>query len=711
MFPTRIVGRRKPPSKPAASDRESDSEFPIRLGDGDSIDEISARVEAEGEKPPETPVDPIIVAARLMVLQAVGDADLLAALRSPGQLVTVEVPGPDWSEPISVAWREVVVGDARPPAEGDDGRIRWDGNCDFAAWLQFCRSGQDKLDKGDIGNGAVRAAIGNHVPITGFAPNPARHLPHDLVRAADHRVIVRPLDGATLATVVAATVGGPCDSTLPDDLCRLVDPVTLRLAQRPNQDANAYLARLQSLLTTSGPTDAGISFADLHGMDAAIRWGEALARDLSEYARGELSWQDVDKGALLAGPPGTGKTTYARALSNRCGIPLVIGSFARWQAAGTGHLGDMLAAMRKSFDDARRQAPAILFIDEIDSVGDRSQFSGHNHSYNLQVVNAFLEALDGIEGRNGVVVVGACNDPDAIDPAIRRPGRLDRLIRVELPDAAALQKIFRVHLGPDHLGDIDLAAVARMVLGASGAEVEQLVRGARRHARTERRPMIIDDLIKEIRGDSVDHDSHGFRLACVHEAGHAVATALLAPGTLQMVSVRSDAVAGADGITRTRDSGLPTAAVIETRLVALLAGRAAEKSILGEISAGAGGSSDSDLAQCTGLALASLISMGLHDEAPVWLGNPEPKDLEGLFFRHPLLAARVSEMVADAERRADELLHQHRAEILVVAHLLRTEETLGGAEVEHAVRETQKYVVETQVTAKSPREGRQKENN
>lgn len=166
------------------------------------------------------------------------------------------------------------------------------------------------------------------------------------------------------------------------------------------------------------------TLGDLHGLGEAGEWGRELAIDLADWQAGKIQWSDVDRGILLSGPPGTGKTTFAAALARTCGVYLALGSIARWQAKG--HLGDMLKAMRKTFDDAKANAPSIVFLDEIDAIGDRERFSGHGRQYATEVVSALLECLDGSEGREGVVVVGACNHPTLIDMALTRPRRFDR---------------------------------------------------------------------------------------------------------------------------------------------------------------------------------------------------------------------------------------------------------------------------------------------
>ena len=200
---------------------------------------------------------------------------------------------------------------------------------------------------------------------------------------------------------------------------------------------------------TSPPTgfQHTVTLDDLYGMDEAVEWGKALVEDLKAWDAGGLRWTDIDPGILLAGPPGTGKTLFARALANSASVHFEATSTATWQAAG--HLSDTLKAMRKCFDKAKAGAPAIVFVDELDAIGDRARLEGHNASYDRQVINAFLECLDGIGRREGVVVIAATNAPEQLDAAILRSGRLDRVIRIAAPDRAARAKILKLHLGND----------------------------------------------------------------------------------------------------------------------------------------------------------------------------------------------------------------------------------------------------------------------
>jgi SpoVK/Ycf46/Vps4 family AAA+-type ATPase len=199
---------------------------------------------------------------------------------------------------------------------------------------------------------------------------------------------------------------------------------------------------------------------DLSGFGQARTWGLQLAQDIKAWIDGDIEWSDVDRGVILNGPPGSGKTMYASALANTCGVKLIVESAASWQAAG--HLGDMLKAMRKAFKTASASRPSILFLDEFDSFGSRdSHRSSNNYDYKRQVINALLECLDPFGGRDGVVVLAASNKAEEIDPALMRPGRLEKVIKIGLPDAEARKAIARFHLPTARLGGLEhFAAVS-----------------------------------------------------------------------------------------------------------------------------------------------------------------------------------------------------------------------------------------------------------
>lgn len=186
----------------------------------------------------------------------------------------------------------------------------------------------------------------------------------------------------------------------------------------------------------------------LAGYGDARQWAIDLKTDLSIWRAKKLAWADMSTKLLLSGPPGTGKTTYARALCNSLAIPLIATSVGHWLEPG--YLGDVLKRMTAVFDAAREHAPVILFVDEIDGIGRRDSGSGRSYDdYWIAVINRMLELLDGAVRSEGIIVVGATNRPGVIDPAIRRSGRLERHIEIPPPDMTALEGIFRHHLGAD----------------------------------------------------------------------------------------------------------------------------------------------------------------------------------------------------------------------------------------------------------------------
>lgn len=453
---------------------------------------------------------------------------------------------------------------------------------------------------------------------------------------------------------------------------------------RPGRSvAHAIKLMVQASAPRAAKDISGPTLDDLHGLGEAGEWGRELATDLADWRAGTIGWADVDRGILLSGPPGTGKTTFAGALARTCNVHLVLGSLGRWQAKG--HLGDLLKAMRAAFDDARKNAPSIIFIDEIDAVGDREKFNDHNRQYCTEVVAALLECIDGAEGREGVVVVGACNHPHRLDAAIVRAGRLDRHVRIPLPDQKGREGILRWHL-QGLLADADLSEIAERTEGWNGASLEQLVRQARRRARRARHDMTLDDLVSEL-PPLVPIPQEMRRRVAVHETGHAIVALALACGELVSVSVESAIVPNPElfqngGGTLFRDKGIKerTHAQLLDSIAVRLGGIAAEEVVFGERSAGGGGGRGSDLHTATLSALAFEASYGLG-EGLAYLAPDDEEELFSALRLDRLLHVRVDKTLLEQFQRAKRIIERERLEVDRVAEALLVRGTLDASEV------------------------------
>jgi ATP-dependent Zn protease len=419
----------------------------------------------------------------------------------------------------------------------------------------------------------------------------------------------------------------------------------------------------------------GPSLKDLCGMEEAVAWGLALAKDLEDFRQGKIAWRDVDPGAVLHGPPGTGKTMFAEALARSCEARFFATSYAAWQRHEDGHLGDVLRAMHDVFEKAKAATPAIIFIDELDAIPMRGRKRDYD-AWWTSIVNALLEKLDGVSKRDGIVVIGACNHVATIDPAILRAGRLDRLIATHLPSTEALAKILRFHLADDAKTIKGIGEVALFCSGMTGADIARLVRDARRSARHENRPFRKAHLLRLLKGPGDISESIRRRTA-LHESGHAVAA--LVTGHARKVAVSIAAREGIRGQINILEPGPfeTTRASYEKALLVALAGRAAEEVFLGEASAGAGGNEQSDLARATQVATDMLINLGVTGSL-LWRG--QMKADESTLFESDT-AREVESILQAAYEQARELIARHRAEVEAVAERLLKKTALAHPEI------------------------------
>lgn len=490
-----------------------------------------------------------------------------------------------------------------------------------------------------------------------------------------------PIVADILLAFLAATDRMPEDvqafrDALPEpSLLARLDTVQVALALRFGSGIDIA----ERLTALTGPTGEGPRLDEGFGDGPAVQIARRLVADLGAWRRREIGWSDCSHSLLVYGPPGTGKTWLARAMANSAGIACIEGSFAEWQSAG--HLGDMLREMRRTFALARRAAPAILILDEIDAAGSRNGDDRHNLNYRTQVINAFLGEMNALATVPGLIVVGACNHPDRLDPAITRAGRFDVKVEMPMPDAVAIFAVLRLHLGGD-FSDGELELLARQAVGHSLASIDAAIRAARSEARHAGKPLDLVLLREQLRLPPEEDDRAVLWRYAVHEAGHTVVSAVLRLGTIQRMSISRN---GGEVASRPV-IGHGLLADIEAEICHDLAGRAAETLIFGDASAGAGGPASSDLSQATRRALAIETSWGLGDLGPLWMSTPET-----LLLTDDKLRARVRARLEAAQERAGNILAAQRANLLGLAEALLEKRSMRADEIlpwVHAVQST-----------------------
>ncbi|MFC3326130.1 AAA family ATPase [Mesorhizobium cantuariense] len=649
----------------------------LRAGSGDPSDPVEILLDDLMDTPANERVSvrPDLAAVAVLTARAVEtEPGLTRILRRGAPIVTIATHTPDRVAPV----RKVIEACALPDERSVVTSVRQSRPGRDEA-LIVARDGTEKSHKPDSGNDSVADAMHARSTIIGVAPDPRRQLPRDLMRSAEFHLVLPEIDQSALLLVIEAVTGKRPGRSIDPAAIRLLDIADLVLALRPDRSPDDCIVRLEDLVAGKGEFHSdGAALEDLDGYGAAKDWGLELVADFADYKAGRISWDEVDhRGLLLSGPPGVGKTSYARALAKSARVPLVATSVADWNAAN--YLSGTLQAIKDVFARARQLAPCILFIDELDGISDRSRLSGDYVEYWSQIVNLFLELLQGIEERPGVVVIGATNLPEVIDAAVKRAGRLDREIAIARPDVKALAGIFRHHLG-NQLPEANMMPIALAARGATGADVEAYVRRARGAARRGRRPLQLKDLLAEVRSNREPPSLEERRRLAVHEAGHAVAATLL--GCMEVIGV---SIGDRDGLTQiVKVDGSTSPKHCEDIMVMLMAGRASEELVLGSPSAGAGGAPGSDLSHATELAKKIELSFGFGEYGPVFLpdGAHDPlTTVPGLFIA---VKTRLERAMADAV----ELLTKHRTALDAVTDALDRSGYLSADEVSQLVSKT-----------------------
>ncbi len=437
----------------------------------------------------------------------------------------------------------------------------------------------------------------------------------------------------------------------------------------------------------------GIHFSDVAGEDEAK---ENLA-EIVDYLHNPQKYTEagasMPKGLLLVGPPGTGKTMLARAVAGEANVPFfsISGSEFVEMFVGMG-----ASKVRDLFRQAKEKAPCIVFIDEIDAIGQkRSGGAMGGNDEREQTLNQLLTEMDGFEGNTGVIILAATNRPESLDPALTRPGRFDRRVPVELPDLAGRQAILEVHAKKIKVdSDVDFHTIARMAAGASGAELANIVNEAAlravRNGRTIVNEADLEESIEVViagyqKKNAVLSDQEK-KVVSYHEIGHALVAALQTHSApVQKITI-IPRTSGALGYTMQVDTGdkyLMTKQEIENKIATFTGGRAAEEVIFGEITTGA----SNDIEQATKLARAMITRYGMSDEFDMvaletvnnqYLGGDASLACSAETQRR--IDEKVVELVRTQHEKAVRILKENRSKLDELAQFLYEKETITGEE-------------------------------
>ena len=438
----------------------------------------------------------------------------------------------------------------------------------------------------------------------------------------------------------------------------------------------------------------GISFSDVAGEDEAKESLQEIVNYLHDPSKYKKIGASMPKGILLVGPPGTGKTMLAKAVAGESHVPFfsISGSEFVEMFVGMG-----ASKVRELFSQAKEKAPCIVFIDEIDAIGQKrssgSAYGGNDERE--QTLNQLLTEMDGFEGNNGVIILAATNRPEALDPALTRPGRFDRRVPVELPDLKGREAILRVHARDVKLEDnIDFTAIARMASGASGAELANIVNeAALRAVRSGRKLVSQADLEESIevviagyqRKNAILTDKEKWIVA-YHEIGHAlVAAKQTNSAPVQKITI-IPRTSGALGYTMQVEEGdhyLMTKEEIENKIATLTGGRSAEEVVFGSVTTGA----SNDIEQATKLARAMLTRYGMSEEFDMvaletvtnqYLGGDS--SLACSAKTQDEIDSLVIALVKKEHEKAIGIITENREKLDELAKFLYSKETITGEE-------------------------------
>jgi len=468
-----------------------------------------------------------------------------------------------------------------------------------------------------------------------------------------------------------------------------------------------------------------VTFEDVAGVDEAKDEVEEIIEFLKDPKKFQRLGGRIPKGVLMVGPPGTGKTLLARAIAGEAGVPFfsISGSDFVEMFVGVG-----ASRVRDLFEQGKKHAPCIIFIDEIDAVGrHRGAGLGGGHDEREQTLNQLLVEMDGFESNEGVIIIAATNRPDVLDPAILRPGRFDRRIVVSRPDVRGREAILAIHTRRSPLGnDVDLEVIARGTPGFVGADLENLVNEAALLAARQDKELVSmvdfemakDKVLMGTERRSMVIGADEKRTTAWHESGHALVAKLLAKHTDPVHKVTIIPRGPALGLTQQlpkQDRLSLTKEFAKARLAVLMGGRVAEEIVFGHYTTGA----VNDIKQASDLARRMVTEFGMSDKlGPVAYGGEDEQVFLGRDFTSQsrnyseataqLIDEEVQNLVRSAEDAARGLLTEQRAILDKMAEALLERETIDGDEID-ALAEGRELPARQKVSIPTYRERAQKQ--
>ena len=460
--------------------------------------------------------------------------------------------------------------------------------------------------------------------------------------------------------------------------------------------------------------DIRVRFEDVAGCDEEKEEMEEIIEYLKNPKKFAKMGARIPKGIIMVGPPGTGKTLLAKAVAGEANVPFysISGSDFVEMFVGVG-----ASRVRDMFAKAKKTAPCMIFIDEIDAVGrQRGAGLGGGHDEREQTLNQLLVELDGMADNAGVIVIAATNRPDVLDSALLRPGRFDRQITVSLPDLKGREAILKVHAKNKKIADsVELSNLARRTPGFSGADLENVLNEAAILAVRENKDMIetqqIDEAIDRVMmgpaKKSRTYDDYTKKLVAYHEAGHAIVGLNLPDGAIvQKVTIIPRGNAGGYNlITPRKEKILNSRKELMDTITSYMGGRAAEEIFFGDVTTGA----SSDIQQATRIAKDMVTTYGMSDLGPIQYNSGNDSVFLGRDYNSPSNASsqvayeidtEVRKIIESCHQLAKKIIEEHKADLIKIADTLMEKETLTAEEIEELLKKETKEEVKAEEPVK-----------